>query len=429
MSITRRSALGAALGTMAAGATTGVRAQRADGAGAQRADGAGAQRADGATRRKLKLGIITDLAGPYADLNRPSMACAQQALEDFDVAGRGWDVEILLGQHFDKADNAVTIARHWFDQEGVDAVLDVNTSATSLAVAGIAREKNRPLLLSGPGTAELTGRQCSPNTVHWTWDTYMLAKSSGTAMVRRGGTSWYFVAADYSFGQQLVRDTRAVVEGQGGRVLGSAFYPFPSTTDFSSMLLRAKASGAGVLALGNAGADLINTIKQAHEFGVNRGMSIVSLLTYDTDVRVLGLEVAQGLMTTQAYYWDLNDRTRAFNARVRPKTPALWPNMANAGIYAATLHYLKALADMGFEQRADGAAVVARMKAMPTDDDCFGPGRIREDGRKLHPAYLMQVKTPAESRDRYDVLKLLATVAPDEAFRPLREGGCPFVRT
>jgi branched-chain amino acid transport system substrate-binding protein len=412
MALTRRQTLGASIGAMASGSITRTWAQ-----------------AGGGARPKLKLGIITDLAGPYADLNRPTMACAQQALEDFDVAGRGWDVEILLGQHFDKADNAVTIARQWFDREGVDALLDVNTSATSLAVSSVAREKNKPLLLSGPGTTELTGRQCSPNHIHWTWDTYMLARSSGSAVVKRGGSSWFFVAADYSFGQQLVKDASSVVEATGGKVLGSTFYPFPTTTDFSSMLLRAKASGAKVLALGNAGADLQNCIKQAHEFGLNRSMTIVSLLTYDTDVRVLGLEVAQNLITTQAYYWDLNDRTRAFNARVKPKSPELWPNMANAGIYAQTLHYLKAVADMGVPAaKADGAAMIARMKAMPTDDDCFGPGRIREDGRKLHPAYLMQVKTPAESRERHDVLKLLATVPPEEAFRPLSEGGCPFVK-
>ena len=413
MALTRRQVFGGSVGAIACGAKTQAWAQ-----------------AGGGARTKLKLGIITDLAGPYADLNRPSMACAQQALEDFDVASRGWDVEILLGQHFDKADNAVSIARQWFDREGVDALLDVNTSATSLAVAAVAREKNKPLLLSGPGTTELTGRQCSPNHIHWTWDTYMLARSSGSAVVKRGGNSWFFVAADYSFGQQLVKDASAVVETIGGKVLGSIFYPFPTTTDFSSMLLRAKASGAKVLALGNAGADLQNCIKQAHEFGLNRSMTFVSLLTYDTDVRVLGLEVAQNLLTTQAYYWDINDRTRAFNARVKPKSPELWPNMANAGIYAQTLHYLKAVADMGVPAaKADGAAVIARMKAMPTDDDCFGPGRIREDGRKLHPAYLMQVKTPAESRDRYDLLKLLATVPPEEVFRPLTEGACPLVRT
>ena len=251
MALTRRHALGASIGAMASGSITRTWAQTGGGA-----------------RPKLKLGIITDLAGPYADLNRPSMACAQQALEDFDVAGRGWDVEILLGQHFDKADNAVTIARQWFDREGVDAVLDVNTSATSLAVAAVAREKNKPLLLSGPGTTELTGRQCSPNHIHWTWDTYMLARSSGAAVVQRGGASWYFVAADYSFGQQLVKDASSVVEATGGKVLGSTFYPFPTTTDFSSMLVRAKSSGAKVLALGNAGADLQNCIKQAHEFGL-----------------------------------------------------------------------------------------------------------------------------------------------------------------
>ena len=414
MALTRRQAIGAALGVAASGSTQAL------------AQGGSAA----VSRPKLKLGIITDLNGPYSDLNRPSLACAQQALEDFNVSGRGWDVEILLGQHFDKADNAVTIARQWFDRDGVDALLDVNTSATSLAVSSIAREKNKPLLLSGPGTTELTGRQCSPNTIHWTWDTYMLARSSGAAVVQRGGASWFFVAADYSFGQQLVRDATAVVEANGAKVLGSTFYPFPATTDFSSMLLRAKASGAKVLALGNAGSDLTNCIKQAQEFGLNRSMTIVSLLTYDTDIRTLGLDAAQGLMTTQAYYWDLNDRTRAFNARVKPKTPEFWPNMANAGIYAQTLHYLKAVADMGLPAaRADGAAVIARMKAMPTDDDAFGPGRIREDGRKLHPAYLMQVKTTAESKSRYDVLKLLATVPAEEAFRPLQDGGCSFIRT
>ncbi|WP_149535331.1 ABC transporter substrate-binding protein [Siccirubricoccus phaeus] len=418
MALTRRQALAASL-SAAVGAAAGGSIGRAY-----------AQAGGGNSRPKLKLGIISDLAGPYADLNRPTLPCAQQALEDFDVAGRGWDVEILFAQHFDKADNAVTIARQWFDREGVDALLDVNTSATSLAVASVAREKNKALLLSGPGTTELTGRQCSPNHVHWSWDTYMLASSSGSAVVKRGGTTWFFVAADYSFGQQLVKDAAGVVEANGGKVLGTTYYPFPTTTDFSSLLLRAQASGAKVLALGNAGADLQNCIKQAREFGLNRSMTIVSLLTYDTDVRMLGLPIAQGLMTTQAYYWDLNDRTRAFNARVRPKTPEFWPNMANAGIYAQTLHYLKAVAELGVAAaKADGAATIARMKAIPTDDDCFGPGRIREDGRKLHPAYLMQVKAPGESSGKYDVLKLLATVPPEEAFRPMSAGGCPLVRS
>src|SRR3954447_5563279 len=278
-------------------------------------------RAQAQAPRKLKLGIITDLSGPYADLSRPSLACAQQAVEDFGAAAKGWDVEILLAEHQNKADNAVNIARQWFDREGVDALLDVNTSATSLACVGIAREKNKPMMLSGPGTTELTGKQCSPNHVHWAWDTYVLANTSGSAVVRQGGTSWYFIAPDYTFGQQLVRDGSAAVQKGGGKVLGTSFYPFPMTSDFSALLLQAQASGAKVVALCNGGADMIGCVKQAREFGLDRSMTIISLLSYDTDIRAIGLEASQGLMATQTYYWNLNDRTRAFNARIKPKTP------------------------------------------------------------------------------------------------------------
>ncbi|MFL5288387.1 MAG: ABC transporter substrate-binding protein [Rhodopila sp.] len=386
-------------------------------------------RAQAQAPRKLKLGIITDLSGPYADLSRPSLACAQQAVEDFGAAAKGWDVEIVVGEHQNKADNAANIARQWFDRDGVDALLDVNTSATSLACVAIAREKNKPMMLSGPGTTELTGRQCSPNHVHWAWDTYVLANTSGSAVVRRGGSSWYFIAPDYTFGQQLARDGAAAVVKGGGTVLGTSFYPFPTTSDFSALLLQAQASGAKVLALCNGGADMIGSVKQAREFGLDRSMQIISLLSYDTDIRAIGLDGAQGLMTTQTYYWDLNDRTRAFNERVKPKTPKLWPNMANAGLYSSTLHYLKAVADMGLPQaKADGAAVIARMKAMPTDDDAFGVGSIREDGRKLHPAYLMEVKKPSESSGPYDVLKLISVVPADQAWRPLADGGCKLVK-
>jgi branched-chain amino acid transport system substrate-binding protein len=384
-------------------------------------------RAQGAN--KLKLGIITDLSGPYADLSRPSLACAQQAVEDFGAAAKGWDVEIVIGEHQNKADLAATIARQWFDRDGVDALLDVNTSATSLACVGIAREKNKPMMLSGPGTTELTGAQCSPNHVHWAWDTYVLANTSGSAMVKQGGTSWYFIAPDYTFGRQLARDGGAAVLKGGGTVLGTAFYPFPTTSDFSALLVQAQASGANVLALCNGGADMIGSIKQAREFGLDKTMKLISLLSYDTDIRAIGLEAAQGLMATQTYYWDLNDRTRAFNTRIMPKVGKLWPNMANAGLYSSTLHYLKAVADMGLPQaKADGAAVIARMKAIPTDDDVFGPGKVREDGRKLHPAYLMEVKKPSESSRPYDVLKLVSTVPADQAWRPLSEGGCPLVK-
>ncbi len=388
-----------------------------------------AQPANNQPANKLKLGIITDLSGPYADLSRPSLACAQQAVEDFGAAAKGWDVEILVAEHQNKADLAASIARQWFDRDGVDALLDVSTSATGLACAGIAREKNKPAMLSGPGTADLTGKQCGPNHVHWSWDTYVLANTSGTALVRQGEMTWFFIAPDYTFGQQLVRDGAAAVQKNGGTVMGTVLYPFPATADFSSLLLQAQASGAKVLALCNGGADLIGSIKQAREFGLDKSMRIISLLSYDTDIRAIGLPAAQGLMATQTYYWDLNDRTRAFNERVKPKVKTLWPNMANAGLYSSTLHYLKAVADMGVAQsKLDGAAVIARMKAMPTDDDVFGPGRIREDGRKMHPAYLMEVKKPSESTGPYDVLKLVSTIPADQAWRPLSEGGCPMVK-
>ena len=386
-------------------------------------------RAKAQNANKLKLGIITDLSGPYADLSRPSLACAQQAVEDFGAAAKGWDVEIVVGEHQNKADLAATIARQWFDRDGVDALLDVNTSATSLACVGIAREKNKPMMLSGPGTTELTGAQCSPNHVHWAWDTYVLANTSGAALVKQGGSSWYFIAPDYTFGRQLARDGAAAVEKGGGKVMGTVFYPFPTTSDFSALLVQAQASGAKVLALCNGGADMIGSIKQAREFGLDKTMALISLLSYDTDIRAIGLEAAQGLMATQTYYWNLNDRTRAFNTRIMPKTPKLWPNMANAGLYSSTLHYLKAVADIGLPAaKTDGAAVIARMKAMPTDDDVFGPGKVRADGRKLHPAYLMEVKKPSESTGPYDVLKLVSTVPADQAWRPLADGGCSRVK-
>lgn len=382
------------------------------------------------TKPKLKLGIITDLSGPNRDNSAPSLACAQQAIEDFDAKNRGLDVEVLVADHQNKPDLASVIARRWFDVDGVDCLVDVSTSNTALAINNVVREKNKVMMVVGAATSELTGAQCSPNTVHWAYDTIMYANSSAKAMLKKGGQSWFFIAADYAFGQAMRRDASAVITENGGKVVGSVAYPFPGTSDFSSFLLQAQASGAQVLGLCQSGADTFNCIKQMKEFGVDQTMKPITLLMYANEVRRMGLEVAQGLLLTESFYWDLNDRTRAFMNRVRPKTPDNWPTSASAGVYSNTMHYLKAAMDMGVvEAKASGAAAVARMKAMPTDDDAYGKGKIREDGRKLHSAYLFEVKKPSESKSDWDLLKLAGEVSPDEAFRPLNKGGCAFVKT
>jgi branched-chain amino acid transport system substrate-binding protein len=379
----------------------------------------------------LKLGVLNDQSGPYRDDGgMTSVACARQALIDFGVPGKGLNVELIYADHQNKPQVGASIARQWFDQEGVDAIVDVPTSSVGLAVNSICREKNKVMLNSGTGTSDLTGPQCSPNTIHWTYDTYMLAKSTGGATVKQGGDRWFFVSADYVFGQSLERDTTAMVKQAGGKVLGSIRYPFPDTTDFSSLLVRAQASGANVIGLCNAGADTMNCIKQAREFGLMGPVRIAAMLIQSTGIHALGLDTAQGLRYSESYYWDLNDRTRAFNNRIKGKTAnGIWPNMTQAGNYGAVLHYLKAVADMGVAvAKADGRAAVARMKAMPTDDDAFGPGRIREDGRALHPVYLFEAKRPSESKQPWDVAKVLAVTPLEEAWRPLGEGGCPLVK-
>ncbi|MDI3307226.1 MAG: ABC transporter substrate-binding protein [Acetobacteraceae bacterium] len=386
-------------------------------------------RAQGAN--SVKIGVLNDMSGLYRDIGGPgSVACVRQAVQDF--GNKGFNVEVIFGDHQNKPDVGASIARQWFDQEGVDVIIDVPTSSVALAVSGVAREKDKIFLGSNPATSDLTGSACSPNTIHWTYDTWMLAHSTGGAMVKAGGDSWFFITADYAFGHALERDTAQFVKQAGGKVIGQVRTPFPGTTDFSSYLLQAQASKAKVIGLCNAGGDTINSIKQAAEFGLTRrGIKLAGLLMFISDVHALGLRTAQGLVLTSTFYWDLNDRTRAFTKRVLPKMPAeLRPGMGQAGCYSAALHYLKAVADMGVAQaKRSGAATVARMKAMPTDDDVFGPGRIREDGRKLHPAYLFEVKTPEESKGPWDYYKLLITTPPDQAFRPLSEGGCPLVRS
>jgi branched-chain amino acid transport system substrate-binding protein len=377
----------------------------------------------------IKIGVLTDMSGPYRDNAGPTtIACVRQAIQEL-TREKDIDVVVVVADHQNKADISATIVRQWFDEGDVDAVADTGSSAVALAVSGLGREKNKVILATAPATTELTGRQCSPNTIQWTYDTYMLAKSTATNILRAGGDTWFLIAPNYAFGHQLASDTGRFVTEAGGKVLGSVFYAFPETSDFSAFLLQAQASGAKVLGLCNTGSDAINSIKQAHEFGLKGKLQLAAMLTVTTTVHAIGLETAQGLEVTESFYWDLNERTRAFANRVRPKTPDNWPNMWHAGAYAATLHYLKSVADMGVaEAKADGRAVVERMKAMPTDDDCFGRGYIREDGRKIHPSYLFQVKGPTESEREWDLYKLLAITPGDQAFRPIAEGGCPFVK-
>ena len=374
----------------------------------------------------IKIGCLTDMSGPYKDLAGPgAVAAAHQAVAEFGA--NGFNVEVVVGDHLNKPDVGVTIARQWFDRDGVDLIVEVANSGVALAVANVAQEKNKVYLNSGAATSDLSGKACNANTIHWVYDTYMLAQSTGAAMVKAGGDSWFFITADYAFGKALQRDTTDFVTGAGGKVLGSVAYPFPGTSDFSSYLIQAQASGAKVLGIANAGADTINTIKQAKEFGIK--MKLAGLLMFLTDVHSLGLEVAQGIALTDAFYWDMNDRSRAFSDRFTAKAKGVRPTMVHAGVYSSSLHYLKTATAMGAAQaKLDGAATVARMKAMPTEDDCFGSGSIRVDGRCTHPSYLWEVKKPSESKGPWDYYKPLASTPADKAFRPLDQGGCSLVK-
>jgi branched-chain amino acid transport system substrate-binding protein len=374
----------------------------------------------------VKLGVLNDRSGVYSDLTgEGSVIAARMAAEDFKAAEKGIKVDVVAADHQNKPDIGASIARQWYDQEGVDVILDVPTSSVALAVNGIAREKNKILINSGGGTSDLTGSQCSPNTVHWTYDTWALANGTGGAMVKRGGDTWFFVTADYAFGHALERDTAALVAKAGGKVVGTVRHPFPGQ-DFASFLLQAQSSGAKVIGLANAGGDFTNTMKQAAEFGiVQGGQSLAGLLVFITDVHSLGLQVAQGLVMTEAFYWDQNDQTRAWSKRFADRNGGKMPTMVHAGVYAGALHYLKAVEAL---KGKDTAQVMAKMKEMPTDDPLFGKGTIRQDGRKIHDMYLFEVKKPAESKGPWDLYKQLATIPADQAFRPLNEGGCSLVK-
>jgi branched-chain amino acid transport system substrate-binding protein len=375
----------------------------------------------------IKIGVLSDMSSLYSDIGGPgAVAAARLAVEDFGAAAKGMKVEIVSADHQNKADIGANIANTWFDVDKVDVILDVPNSGVALAVSEVARQKNRLFLVSGAGSSDLTGAKCNANTIHWTYDTWALANGTGKAMVKTGASTWFFLTADYAFGYALERDTAAVVEANGGKVLGKVRVPL-NTNDFSSFLLQAQASKAKVIGLANAGGDTINSIKQASEFGiVQGGQSLAGLLVFVTDVAALGLPTAQGLVMTEAWYWDMNDASRAWTKRWQAQRPGKWPSMGTAGVYSAVIHYLKAVEAL--KSDADGRAVAAKMKEMPTDDPLFGKGNIRADGRKIHDLYLFEVKTPAESKYAGDLYRLRATIPAAEAFRPLKEGGCPLVQ-
>ena len=376
----------------------------------------------------IKIGVMNDMSGTYSDLSgQGSVVAARMAVEDFGAAAKGMKVEIVSADHQNKPDVGSNVVRTWIDVDKVDVIVDVPTSSVALAVNEIVRDKNKVFLVSGAAASDLTGAKCTPNTIHWTYDTWALANGTGKAIVKTGGDTWFFLTADYAFGHALERDTSAVVEKNGGKVVGRVRHPFPGT-DFSSFLLQAQSSKAMIIGLANAGSDTINSIKQASEFGITRsGQSLAALLAFITDVNALGLPTAQGLIMTEAWYWDLNDANREFAKKFAPQFKGVHPTMVHAGVYSAVTHYLKAVEAL--KSDADGKAVVAKMKEMPTDDKLFGRGTVRADGRKIHPMYLFEVKTPAESKGPWDYYKVRATIPADEAFRPMAEGGCPLVKS
>ena len=378
----------------------------------------------------VKVGVLADMSGPYHDLGGiGAVVCARQAADEA-AQELGFPVEVISADHQASPDIGAGIAREWFDRNGVDVIVGLNTSPVALAVSQVARERNKAVLVSGAGTPDLTGPQCSPNTLHYSADTYMTAKSTTTQVVKAGGTAWFFIGADYSYGHQLERDAARFVHTAGGKVVGSAFHPFPGTTDFSSYLVQARSSGADVVGFCNAGSDTVNCVKQAREFGLTHDMRLTTMVLPVVDVRAIGLPTAQGIFLTDAFYWDLNDRTRAFTRRVQPRLPLqAAPTTQQAGCYSAARHYLRSVAALGPSAAKDGRAAVSHMKATPADDDVYGRFTIREDGRAQMPAYLFQVKTPAESKAPWDYFNLIATTPPDEAWRPLSEGHCPLVHT
>lgn len=380
--------------------------------------------------KTLKVGVLTDLSGFYADVSGPgSVLAAQMAAEDSGLEKSGWKIEVIAGDHQNKPDIGVGITRQWFDRDGVDVVADLVTSSVALAVNNLVREKNKVMLASGAGTSDLTNAQCSPNTVQWTYDTYMLAHGTGSAVTKNGGKNWFFLTADYAFGAALERDTTAAIKENGGSVVGAVRHPINSA-DFSSFLLQAQSSKADVIGLANASGDTINSIKQSAEFGVVKsGKKLAGLTLLITDIHSIGLNTAQGLNFTESFYWDLNDRTREFSSRFQKRMKSgAKPTMIQAGVYASLLHYFKTVDAMG-GAKADGVKVIEKMKSLPTDDPAFGKGQIQANGRKIHPAYLFEAKAPSESKAPWDYYKLVATIPAEEAFLPLSKSSCALLKS
>ncbi|HET6369141.1 MAG TPA: ABC transporter substrate-binding protein [Pseudomonadales bacterium] len=374
----------------------------------------------------IKIGVLNDQSSLYADLTgQGSVLAARMAVEDYGAAAKGLKVEIIFADHQNKADIGSAVARQWYDADKVDVIVDVPNSGVALAVNQITRDKGKAFLVSGAASSDITGKACSPNTVHWTYDTWALANGTGNAIVKTGGDSWFFITADYAFGLALERDVEAVVLKNAGKVLGRVRHPL-NNADFSSFLLQAQASKAKIVGLANAGGDTTNAIKQAAEFGlVKGGQNLAGLLVFITDVHALGLPTAQGLIFTETFYWDMNDKTRAFAKTFAGRNRGIHPTMIHAGVYASVLHYLKAVEALKSDE---GTKVIEKMKATPTDDVLFGKGTIRADGRKIHPAYLFEVKKPNESKGAWDYYKLRATIPAEQAFRPVDQGDCPLVK-
>jgi len=374
----------------------------------------------------VKIGVLSDMSSLYADLDgNGSIVAAQMAAEDFGAAAKGIKVEIISADHQNKPDVGSAVARQWFDTDKVDLITGTTNSGVALAVNQVTKDKGKAFIVSGAASSDLTGKACSPNTIHWTYDTWMLANGTGSAIVKTGGDSWFFITADYAFGHALERDTEAVVLKSGGKVLGKVRAPL-NTQDFSSYLLQAQASKSKIIGLANAGGDTRNSIKQAAEFGIVKGgQNLAGLLVFIQDVHAMGLNTAQGLIFTETFYWDMNDQTRAFTKRFVQRNKGIYPSMIHAGVYSGVLHYLKAIEALKSD---DGTKVIAKMKEMPTDDPLFGKGTVRADGRKIHPAYLFEVKKPSESKGEWDLYKTRATIPADQAFRPLKDGECPLVK-